>query len=69
RWGHLRDDVQRLCISCGVPGGRGTTNRRGTWVSIYKWDFDFCRQSIPEIANKTNMILENVHEKLKSIVY
>jgi len=69
RWSHLRDDVERLCGSSGVPGGRKTANKQGTWISIYKWDFDFCRESLHEIATKTNMVLEDLHEKLRNIVY
>lgn len=66
QWSSLRDKVTNLCSSSSVPG-RKTATRKGTDVSIYKWEFDFCRQSITEIVKNTNKILESIHPKLKVI--
>ena len=67
KWISLRNEVQRLCNHS--QGGRRTADRQGTDVAIYKWDFDFCRESVDEIATKTNAILKEVHEKLKNLDY
>jgi hypothetical protein len=65
-WRRLRDEITNLCSSSPVPG-RKTADRRGTWVSAYKWQFDFCRDSITEIITKVNMILGDLHEKLRNL--
>lgn len=67
KWSSLRNEVQRLCNHS--QGGRRTADRQGTSVTIYKWDFNFCRESVDEIATKTNAILEELHEKLKNLNY
>ena len=66
RWGRMKQEITRLCSASQVKG-RSTVDRRGANVTAYKWDFDFCQDPVPQIATKTNTILENLHEQLKHI--
>ncbi len=63
KWSSLRNEIQRLCNHS--QGGQKTSDSKGNSVTIYKWDFDFCRESVDKIAIKTNAILKELHEKLR----
>jgi hypothetical protein len=65
RWERMKDEVVRLCQASQVPGRR-PANRKGIWVSIYKWEFDFCHTPIHKVTESTVMILEDVHKRLRS---
>jgi hypothetical protein len=67
RWAELRPSVTKSCSTCPVKG-QVTRNRRGTWVTAYKWEFDFCKQTPIAIAEKTGDILSHFHERLQTIV-
>ena len=66
RWAEIRPTLVELCASCPVAG-RETANRRGTWVTAYKWEFDFCKETPSVIAGKTSNILSHVHKHLETI--
>jgi len=66
RWGSLKDKIVHLCKASPVPG-RQPASREGTWVSVYKWEFNFCRTPVTEISKNTVMILEDVHGRLRSL--
>jgi len=65
-WRGRRPRVIKLCASSPVQGRR-SADRSGTHVSAYRWKFDFCRESVQEVAEKTVGILESVQEPLGSI--
>ena len=66
-WAQIRPTLIELCASCPVAG-RKTAAKRGTWVTAYKWEFDFCKESPAAIAQKTIEILAHVHKHLPSVV-
>ena len=66
RWQEIRTALIELCESCPVAG-RKPANRGGTWVTAYKWEFDFCNETLSVIASKTNNILSHIHERLPGI--
>ncbi len=66
RWQAIRTALVELCASCPVIG-RKTANKVGTWVTAYKWEFDFCKETPSVIAGKTNGILSQVHKHLKTV--
>lgn len=66
RWNKLRPDLIELCSSCPIAG-RKTANRKGTWVTAYKWEFDFCKETPSTITQKTIKILSHVHDQLHGI--
>jgi len=37
-------------------------------VSIFKWEFNFCKQEINYIASQTNQILKFLDNKIQDIV-
>lgn len=65
-WQKIRPSVVELCETCPIAGRR-TANRRGSWVTAYKWKFDFCKEEPAAIARKTADILSHVHEHLHTI--
>ena len=67
RWGELRPSVIDTSSTCPVKGKK-TRNSRGTWVTAYKWEFDFCKERPIAIAEKTNSIISELHESLGKIV-
>ena len=66
RWTEIRPTLVELCASCPVAG-RKTANKRGTWVTAYKWEFDFCKETPSVIAGKTSNILSHVHKRLETV--
>ena len=66
-WGTIREDIISLCEKI-TKNGRKTSNKKGKWVTGYKWDFDFCKDTPEEIASKTNRILSDVHNQLLGIL-
>ena len=66
RWQEIRTALIEFCESCPVAG-RKTANKEGTWVTAYKWEFDFCNETLSVIANKTNNILSHIHDDLFQI--
>ena len=42
-------------------------DRRGTWVTAYKWEFDFCKETPSAIARKTSDVLKHVHKHLQTV--
>ena len=66
RWQEIRTALVELCESCPVAGRR-PANRVGTWVTAYKWVFDFCEDTLSVIASKTNNILSHFHERFSRI--
>ena len=64
RWRELRPGIVNLCTQCSIRGEK-TANRRGRWVSAYKWDFDFCKALPREIINTVITILTELHPKLQ----
>lgn len=68
RWQEIRPVLIKLCESCPVAG-RKTANRKGTWVTAYKWEFDFCNETPSVIAEKTSDILSQVHKCLETVTY
>ena len=67
RWAELRSSVIDTSSTCPVKGKK-TRNSRGTWVTAYKWEFDFCKERPIAIAEKTNSIISDLHERLRKIV-
>ena len=65
-WQRIRPRIVELCATCPIAG-RSTANRRGTWVTAYKWKFDFCKEEPVAIARKTADILSHLHKHLQSI--
>ncbi|MGP8284773.1 MAG: PD-(D/E)XK nuclease family protein [Desulfomonilaceae bacterium] len=63
---NVRPALVQLCSSCPIKG-RKTVNKTGTWVTAYKWDFDFCTQTPTIIASEITKILSHLHDKLKSV--
>ena len=66
RWQKIRPAIVELCAPCPIAGRR-TDNRRGTWVTAYKWKFDFCKEAPIAIARKTADILSHVHKHLQTV--
>ena len=66
RWQEIRPALIKLCESCPIAGCK-TANRGGTWVTAYKWEFDFCKETPGFIADKTNDILSRVHKCLRTV--
>ena len=66
RWQKIRPAIVELCAPCPIAG-RQTSNRRGTWVTAYKWKFDFCKEAPIDIARKTGDILSHVHKHLHTV--
>ena len=66
RWQDIRPVLIELCTSCPISG-RKTNNKRGTWVTAYKWEFDFCNETPSAIADKTSDILSHVHKCLETV--
>ena len=64
-WQKIRPGIVKLCATCPVAG-RPTANRSGTWVTAYKWRFDFCKEEPVAIARKTADILSRLHKQLQS---
>ena len=65
-WQKIRPSIVELCETCPIAGRR-TANRRGTWVTAYKWKFDFCKEAPIAIARKTADILSHVHKHLHTV--
>ena len=66
RWQKIRPAIVELCTPCPIAG-RSTDNRRGRWVTAYKWEFDFCKETPISIARKTGEILSHVHKHLQTV--
>ena len=66
RWQKIRPAIVELCAPCPIAGRR-TANRRGTWVTAYKWKLDFCKETPNAIARKTADILSHVHKHLQTV--
>lgn len=69
RWEHwqkIRPAIIELCTQCPIAG-RSTANRRGKWVTAYKWKFDFRKEAPFDIARKADEILSHVHKHLHSV--
>ncbi len=66
RWQKIRPRIVELCAKC-PNAGRPTANRRGTWVTTYKWKFNFCKEEPVAIARKTADILSHLHKHLQSV--
>ena len=66
RWQKIRPAIIELCTPCPIAG-RSTDNRRGKWVTAYKWEFDFCKEAPFAIARKTGEILSHVHKHLHTV--
>ena len=46
-----------------------TQNREGIYISVCKWEFNFRKDSIKDIAESTNKIINEIHCKLKDFNY
>ena len=66
RWQKIRPAIIEMCTPCPIAG-RSTADRRGEWVTAYKWKFDFCKEAPFDIARKTGDILSHVHRHLHSV--
>lgn len=62
----IRPRLVHLCSSCATKG-RMVRNRKGTYLTAYKWDFDFCAHSPTIIASEITGILSQLHHKLKNV--
>jgi hypothetical protein len=65
-WNQIRSSIVELCETCSLPG-RKARGRSGTWVTAYKWEFDFCKETLGAIASKTTGVLSQLHERLRSV--
>ncbi len=65
-WPRLAEEVRRLCRSSAV-GGREPRARKGRWMSVWKWDFDFCHDAVSEVCATTDKVLASVHKKLAKL--
>ena len=68
QWKRIRTTLIEWCESCPVEGGHPTRSRKGISVSAYKWEFNFCEETLGEIADKTNRILSYMHPCLRQKV-
>ena len=66
-WNHFRERIINVCKQCPIPGKK-SPNGKGEYVSIFKWEFNFCKQEINYIASQTNQILEFLDNKIQDIV-
>ncbi len=67
RWQDIRPTLIDLCELCPISG-RKTNNKRGTSsVTAYKWEFDFCKETLSTISGKTSDILSQVHQCLETV--
>ena len=66
RWQEIRPALVEFCALCPVAGRR-TDNRHGTWVTAYKWDFNFCTEAPDIIADQTNRILSYIHPRIRQL--
>ncbi len=64
RWRKLRPGIVKLCTQCSIKGKK-TANRRGRWVSAYKWEFDFCKVLPREVINTVTTILTELYPQLQ----
>jgi hypothetical protein len=62
----LREEIAKICFE-EVHTGYPTKKTYGTFNSIYKWKFDFNKQSFQTIMNEVDRILDNNPKILSSI--
>lgn len=67
-WNSVRPQVIQICSTCSVTVGRPTVNRKGSYVTAYKWQFDFCKQSPRMISDTVSTILTQLHNKLAALI-
>lgn len=65
-WKMLRPGFVELCENCSIKGKK-TANRRGQWVSAYKWEFNFCKELLGEIRDSVVTILAELHPQLRNL--
>lgn len=63
----LRGEIASLCDQETQKSGRRTQNRYGTFVSLYKWKFDFKKKDFAQIMKEVDEILDKVHPKIISL--
>jgi len=66
RWQDIRPTLIELCASCPISG-RETNNKRGNWVTAYKWEFDFCNETPSAITDRTSDILSYMQKRLETV--
>jgi hypothetical protein len=63
----LRREIALLCDQEPLKRGKRTQNRYGTFISLYKWKFDFKKQDFAHIMKEVDELLDKVHPKLISL--
>jgi len=63
-WQTLRDRIIAVCGSYRGRTGRAAQKGQGDWVSVYQWDFDFCKQPLPDIVSETVSIIDTIKPRL-----
>ena len=66
-WNQFRERIINVCKQCPILGKK-SPNRKGEYVSIFKWEFNFCKQEINYIASQTNQILKFLDNKIQNVV-
>lgn len=60
----LRNLITEICNSSSVIKGNKTRNTYGTYISIYKWKFNFKEQKFSDIMVSVEEILQNLPDKI-----
>jgi hypothetical protein len=71
-WGRTRPQLVRLAQGAPrLPSAKShsqTRNKRGEWVTAYKWDFDVCMETPATIAETTSrLVVEYMHKQLPAV--
>ena len=70
---NLKNKVRTIRTICDKYkeelGGERTKDRKGEYISLYKWEFNFCKDTIEINTKKVISILERIHDELKKVSY
>jgi hypothetical protein len=66
-WNELRNDLVKICESYHQRKGVPAVQRRGEYVSVYKWKFDFCKGNFRQIAGQIMDILDHLHPRISAL--
>lgn len=64
--GRVRNEISNICKAMNSNRGTETQNRYGSFVSIYKWQFDFKKEDFNDIINEADNILDTIYPQLQN---
>ncbi|QNU28083.1 hypothetical protein IC803_00345 [Geobacillus sp. 46C-IIa] len=63
----LRKRVELICrqVSANRGNHEPTKNKKGRFVSLYKWEFDFAKEGLAQMMDVADRIVDEVYQEIR----